>query len=119
MRFVLPSFFAGQVVIWSGSVAGIPSGWALCDGTQGTPDLRDKFTIAAGNSYPVDSLGGTILHPHDFTTTGHQHSIPAGFNIAGGAAGVVPSTTFEIDAGTTDNGNVLPPYYSLAYVMKL
>lgn len=37
----------GGIVMWSGTVATIPANWQLCDGTNGTPDLRDKFVIGA------------------------------------------------------------------------
>jgi len=40
-------FPTGGIIMWSGSVATIPSGWYLCDGTNSTPDLRNKFIIAA------------------------------------------------------------------------
>jgi len=40
---------AGSIIMWSGSIASIPEGWALCDGTKGTPDLRDKFIIGAAS----------------------------------------------------------------------
>ncbi len=39
---------SGGIIMWSGSVASIPQGWALCDGTNGTPDLKDRFVISAG-----------------------------------------------------------------------
>jgi microcystin-dependent protein len=51
----LPS---GVIVMWSGPVSAIPAGWSLCDGTNGTPDLRDQFIIGAGNSYSVGDTGG-------------------------------------------------------------
>ena len=38
----------GSIVIWSGTIANIPTGWQLCDGTNGSPDLRDKFVVGAG-----------------------------------------------------------------------
>ena len=41
------AFVAGMIMMWSGTIATIPSGWALCDGTNSTPDLRNKFVIAA------------------------------------------------------------------------
>lgn len=41
------SFIAGMIMMWSGSIASIPSGWYLCDGTNSTPDLRNKFIIGA------------------------------------------------------------------------
>lgn len=50
----------GVIVMWSGSVATIPDGWILCDGTEGTPDLRDQFVVGAGNLYSVGDTGGVI-----------------------------------------------------------
>lgn len=49
----------GGIIIWSGSASDIPSQWALCNGQNGTPDLTDKFVIGAGNSYNVNSNGGS------------------------------------------------------------
>jgi microcystin-dependent protein len=49
---------AGLIAMWSGSVANIPSGWALCNGSNGTPDLRDRFIVGAGGSYNVGNTGG-------------------------------------------------------------
>ncbi len=40
-----------MIMLWHGSVASIPSGWHLCDGTAGTIDLRDKFVVGAGSTY--------------------------------------------------------------------
>lgn len=53
---VVPS---GGVIMWSGSVADIPSGYLLCNGSNGTPDLRGRFVIGAGGSYPVGNTGGS------------------------------------------------------------
>ena len=44
--------------MWSGAVDAIPTGWALCDGQNGTPDLRDRFIVGAGGSYDVGDTGG-------------------------------------------------------------
>lgn len=41
------AFFAGMIMMWSGSIASIPTGWYLCDGNNGTPDLRNKMIVAA------------------------------------------------------------------------
>ncbi|MGJ0848633.1 hypothetical protein ACR77J_18340, partial [Tissierella praeacuta] len=46
----------GAILMWSGSIANIPEGWALCDGNNGTPDLRDRFIVGAGRAY---SIGAT------------------------------------------------------------
>lgn len=48
----------GSVQLWSGSVASIPAGWHLCDGTSGTPDLRGYFVAGAGGGLAVAQTGG-------------------------------------------------------------
>jgi microcystin-dependent protein len=55
----LAAFPAGGIIMWSGSIAAIPAGWALCNGTSGTPDLRDRFVIGAGTLYAVNATGGS------------------------------------------------------------
>jgi len=50
---------SGGIIMWSGSIANIPSGFALCDGTNGTPDLTDRFVVGAGGSKAVGDTGGT------------------------------------------------------------
>lgn len=55
----IPGVFpVGGIILWSGAVNAIPSGWALCDGNNGTPDLRDRFVVGAGYSYAVGAQGG-------------------------------------------------------------
>jgi hypothetical protein len=49
---------AGVIVLWSGTIATIPAGWALCDGTLGTPNLQDRFVI--GENVAPGSSGGTV-----------------------------------------------------------
>jgi len=49
---------AGCIGIWSGSEASIPSGWYLCDGTNATPNLRDRFVLVAGGSFTAGQTGG-------------------------------------------------------------
>ena len=49
---------SGIIAMWSGEVASIPGGWALCDGDNGTPDLRDRFIVGAGGDYSVGDTGG-------------------------------------------------------------
>ncbi len=84
----------GIIVMWSGSVGSIPSGWAFCDGTNSTPDLRDRFILASGTTNAVASTGGnnnvtlTIAelpaHLHTGTTTNDgNHFHTQGANSAG------------------------------------
>lgn len=65
----------GVIVMWSGSILTIPSGWLLCNGTSGTPDLRDRFVVGAGSSYVVGATGGSanatlVSHSHTFSGSG-------------------------------------------------
>ena len=48
----------GAILMWSGAINNIPVGWALCDGSNGTPDLRDRFIVGAGGDYNVGNTGG-------------------------------------------------------------
>jgi len=73
--YAMPS---GGIIMWSGSIISIPTGWLLCDGSSGTPDLRDRFITGAGSTYAVGSTGGRtdavlVAHAHAFSgTTGGQ-----------------------------------------------
>ncbi len=49
---------AGGIIMWSGSIGTIPTGWAICNGLNGTPDLRNKFVVAAGDTYSPNDTGG-------------------------------------------------------------
>ena len=53
----------GGIIMWSGTIASIPSGWALCNGQvsngQTTPDLRDRFIVGAGSAYAPSNIGGS------------------------------------------------------------
>lgn len=64
-------FKAGMIMLWSGSIASIPAGWVICDGTSGTPDLRDKFVVGAGSTYAVGATGGATTHDHGGVTGSH------------------------------------------------
>jgi len=79
----------------------------LCDGTNGTPDLRDKFIVGAGNGYAVDANGGSATHKHDFTGNGHAHSLVGGTDINSGSD---MDTVLGLDSS-------LSPYYALAFIM--
>jgi len=139
---------AGMISLWYGSLGSIPVGWYLCDGTNGTPDLRDRFVIAAGSSYAVGATGGTATntlttnelpaHTHTATVTdpGHSHTFSPAIaaqntnatsgSIYYGGTGTVSSTNsattgISVANSTTGSGAAftnIPPYYALAYVMK-
>jgi len=132
----------GVIVMWSGSIATIPSGWALCNGTNGTPDLRNRFIVGAGNNYAVDNSGGSadaivVSHTHSLTIDSvgdHSHSYSGGdrqtFSGGGvsqpvsqggnttGSAGAHTHTGTASATGSSGTNANLPPYYALAYIMK-
>ena len=134
-------FPPGGIIMWSGSIASIPSGWLLCNGTSGTPDLRNRFVVGAGSTYAVANTGGSAnatlpTHTHTATSTdsGHTHgftasvtnsSTPTGPAGAGDSvsssttatSNAVITTTIAATGDSPTNAN-LPPYYALAYIMK-
>jgi len=61
----------GLIVMWSGLLVNIPAGWALCDGTAGTPDLRDKFVRGAAAGADPGATGGAATHTH----AGHSNHV--------------------------------------------
>jgi len=55
---------AGLIAMWHGTLAAVPAGWILCDGQNGTPDLRDKFVKGAADGQNPGSIGGSATHTH-------------------------------------------------------
>ena len=51
---------SGGIIVWSGAVTDIPTGYVLCNGTNGTPNLQDSFVVGAGNSYAINNTGGFV-----------------------------------------------------------
>jgi len=137
------AFVAGMIMLWSGSSATIPSGWLLCDGTNSTPDLRNRFVVGATSTYAVGATGGSadaivVSHTHTATVTdpGHLHSISgarggtpnggapylqAAENAGGGTNTVSATTGITVSNSSTGSSGTnanLPPYYALCYIMK-
>jgi microcystin-dependent protein len=81
------STFVGMIVAYSGAFADIPSNWAVCDGSKGTPDLRDRFILGTGAESAIGDTGGAVSHVHK---AGNLALVPA---TAGTPAGSVASTT--------------------------
>jgi len=113
----MSNFPTRTIVLWHGAIVDIPAGWLLCNGANGTPDLRNRFLVGAGDTYSVDDTGGSINHTHNFTGAGHTHNIGAGGEIAAGA-NFDASTDQAFPVGTTDAKDGRPPYHALAYIMK-
>ena len=157
---------SGVVLMWSGTVASIPDGWHICDGTSGTPDLRGRFIVGVGSdagahTTGVNGLGGGYYCPgdiggedlHQMTIAempSHNHS--NGYNVPYGSQYTVspgsgyngynliifnsmnngsenPPQPIWTYGGQVSSGGISvggggahenrPPYYALAYIMKL
>ena len=138
----------GGIIIWSGSTASIPTGWALCNGSNGTPDLRDRFIVGAGSNYSVGNTGGSanatlVAHSHPinysntvpgatfkhlFSSIGRVLRFPPldaidgimeGAEFSGTGTESVSRTNISIGAqGSSATNANLPPYYALAYIMR-
>jgi hypothetical protein len=107
-----------MIILWHGSVATIPTGWNLCDGSNGTPDLRNRFVIGAGSTYNPAATGGGTTHAHVIDINEHDHAMMPGSGIAAGD-GYGTNTDVTTPGSTVQNANHLPPYFALCYIMKL
>jgi hypothetical protein len=111
-----PSFVAGMIMLWSGSIATIPSGWLLCDGTSSTPDLRNRFIIGAFSddsgtakttvTGSATQTGGSkdaivVSHTHTITDPGHLHTFSSNVLIN-------PSSTSQTGTGGFFAGSSTP-----------
>lgn len=154
----------GTIKLWSGSVASIPAGYGLCDGSSGTPDLTDRFIVGAGGALNPGNTGGSQSkntssagsHNHSGSTGGHALTIAEmpnhDHNIGGVQLYREPKNEFssfgpDYDPADNDGNTVTaqsegggsahdhsissdgshthsisdirPPFYALAYIMKL
>ena len=120
---------SGVIALWSGATNAIPSGWVICNGSNSTPDLRDRFVVGAGSSYAVGATGGSTTtgahtltiaqmpaHTHSYT---HKTGGPNGDDNAHQIGVLTNATTGSTGGGGSHtHANSLPPYYALAYIMK-
>ena len=117
-------FPAGMIVLWSGTIATIPSGWVLCNGSNSTPDLRNLFVVCAdadsggvakstvtGSALQTSTTGVMPAHTHTYDTP----PTPG----AGGSGGSYSGTPSSSTTGSTGTGTkVIAVFYALAYIMK-
>ena len=140
-------FVAGMIIMWSGTIATIPTGWLLCNGSSSTPDLRDKFIIGAtadsggaaktnitgtpsqtggskDASLPSHTHTATVTDPGHFHTstvlTGSNVNANPGVQVGSGNTGtaVTGITVANSTEGVSATNANLVPYYALAFIMK-
>ncbi|ARQ46665.1 hypothetical protein [Oxalobacter formigenes] len=136
---------SGIISMWSGAANAIPSGWTLCNGENGTPDMRDKFIVGAGGSYAVGETGGAASSsingvtgattltvdqmPSHNHTVGQAYADAIGPNIAttdSSSSSYSPFASVKNTGGSLPHSHsisgsvpTLPPFYALAFIMKL
>ena len=106
-RLLMPS---GTIVIWSGSSSNIPNGWYLCDGTNGTPDLRGRFVLGSNSTHLSGSTGGSATYDmgKHYHYWGHHNNDNNGYFICLGPNGKyseVPSIPSKTVYAASWNGN--------------
>ncbi|VFS14869.1 Uncharacterised protein [Enterobacter cancerogenus] len=157
-------FQKGMIMMFSGTKAETPKGWALCDGGSGTPDLRDRFIVMAGTKFTGKGDGTTTTGSSTVTGTvnvaetklttaqipSHSHDVELNsFNYLYSGLGEVnwinvhregkdqnaPKATGKTKETGSGQGHkhtatmttsshshtisAIPPYYALAFIMKL
>ena len=111
--------------MWGGgSTNAIPQGWALCDGQNGTPDLRDRFVIGASTNRIVGAVGGLVSHNHGVSITTERptddYFAAPGYNDPDrGYVGAAVTAAGHLHTVTIQPADHLPPYYALAFIIKL
>ena len=123
------AFLSGMIMMYNSSSA--PSGWYLCNGSNGTPDLRDRFIVGAGNSYSHGATGGSVTATDNVsinvsvsgsTSGGGSHSFNAG--IFRPASHTVASSGHQHSWSGSGSGSdtvsidTRSPYYALTFIMK-
>jgi uncharacterized membrane protein YgcG len=131
----------GSIIIWAGGT--IPTGWALCNGANGTPDLREKFVRGASIDGDLLTSGGATTHVHTNGGTGSQGSHGhtgisggsgssgtskfyggSGDNAGGGHSHDIGNTISAIGnhshaIGNTNPANHMPPHKYLQFIMRI
>ena len=123
----IEAFVKGMIILWYGDTNNVPNGFALCDGTNDTPDLRDKFVVGAGSAYTPGDTGGadsvtlTVdqIPPHTHTYIDQYVVINAGYRPW--PANNNDCAARNINSGSAGGGQShenRPPYHALCYIMK-
>lgn len=138
----------GVICMWSGALASIPTGWALCDGAGVTPDLRSKFIKGAAAGLGGGAAGGSATyshadtavaqhaawthanqgaHTHDAHTAQNTTSVstelqafiaPATHASAGGHTHDAHAALSHLVTQPSNHTSVEPVYYAVCFIMK-
>lgn len=115
-------FVKGMIILWSGTIASIPKGWALCDGNNGTPNMGSKFVFGARDGFEPGGTGGSNSHSHTVSVNPHTHNLlsaPDTVQGYSGGVGYSKNNTTSTPGGSTNSQANIPEWYCLAFIMKL
>lgn len=101
---VLAAFPQGLIFAWYSRTGPVPPGWAICDGQNGTPDLRDRFLLGAGSFEGVGRRGGKAVY--DARRVAKENDEGAGYYCV----------KAESRSRQTE---ILPPFETVIFIMKL
>ena len=123
---IVPS---GAIIMWSGAANAIPTGYVLCNGSNSTPDLRNRFVVGAGSgsNYSVNDTGGA----DSVTLTvnqipAHTHTYIDQYVVIDNGYRPWPANNNDCAARNVNSGSAgggqshenRPPYYALCFIMK-
>ena len=130
---------SGVIMMWSGAANAIPSGYVLCNGSNGTPDLRGRFVVGYSNTdgdYDVGDTGGaktdtvTISGSDtvNITVSGTTSNVNLNYNSPNPLTSMYSQSNHShsfsgsgsdtVNISGSDTVNTRPPYYALCYIMK-
>ena len=121
----------GGIIMWRGGTTSIPDGWALCNGSNGTPDLRDRFIVGAGGEYYTGQTGGEATHrltvnempSHTHNYKFRSYDLAASWKdqrnfYAVSKGDIDQEKTTESSGGGQPHEN-RPPFYALCFIMRV
>lgn len=116
---------AGVIVMWSGTIATIPTGWVLCNGSNGTPDLRDRFIVGAtsdDSGVAKTNVTGSLTQSGDGTIPAHSHTFSSyTYGDAGATLGEPTDANCMSTRSTNSFGTGtknIAVYFALAFIQK-
>ncbi len=128
-----------HIIAWSGTI--IPDGWTICNGANGTPDLRGKFVYGKYDDADTPDTGGSNTHSHTVGTSSsvgnHSHSYSGSTDNSSSSyylasstqyaygthshtlSGTTSSTGSHAHDSTLSSATAIPPYILLYFIMKV
>lgn len=112
---------SGGIIMWSGSIASIPTGWFLCNGSNSTPDLRNRFIVCAdadSTGIAMSTVTGSALQTSDGQIPEHTHPTGEAIYQTGGTE-ALNNISGNASTGSFGTGTKnVAVFFALAYIMK-